>query len=128
MSFSIADMQNIAENLDGSDIKISSTVGNVIELGEDLGDDMGIGLLSNNRSSSSRPAAPSAPMFNSVDDIGVTSLEPLESISFDLPSDGKDAAPLPDVFIHKDTSSGFSNDQSATGPSIQLSSANRLSP
>ena len=127
MSFSIADMQNIAENLDGSDIKISSTVGNVIELGEDLGDDMGIGLLSNNRSSSSRPATSSAPMFNSVDDIGVTSLEPLESISFDLPSDAKDNTPLPDVFIHKDSGS-FSNDQSATGPSIQLSSANRLSP
>jgi hypothetical protein len=46
-SVSISDMQSFVENLD-SDIKISSNVGNVIELGDaDLGDDLGLSLLSN---------------------------------------------------------------------------------
>jgi len=118
---SIADMQSFAENMDG-DIKISSNIGNVIELDEDLGDDLGIGLLSNNRTS--RPA-PSAPLFEKMDDIGISPLEPLESISFDIPSASTNAT---DVFITRDSSNGFSNDQTATGPSINLAAATRLSP
>lgn len=119
---SIADMQSFAENMDG-DIKISSNIGNVIELDEDLGDDLGIGLLSNNRTS--RPAPPSAPLFEKMDDIGISPLEPLESISFDIPSASTNAT---DVFITRDSSNGFSNDQTATGPSINLAAATRLSP
>jgi hypothetical protein len=118
---SIADMQSFAENMDG-DIKISSNIGNVIELDEDLGDDLGIGLLSNNRTSI---PAPSAPLFEKMDDIGIRPLEPLESISFDIPSASTNAT---DVFVTRDSSNGFSNDQTATGPSINLAAATRLSP
>lgn len=128
-SISIADMQSFAENLDGSDIKISSNIGNVIELHEeDLGDDLGIGLLSNNRTPA-RPAvsvAPMPPVMERIDDIGISSLEPLESVSFDIPSGRVDT--LPDVFVNKDTSNPFSNDQTASGPSISLAAATRLSP
>jgi hypothetical protein len=128
-SISIADMQSFAENLDGSDIKISSNIGNVIELHEeDLGDDLGIGLLSNNRSSG-RPAVSVAPMpsvMERLDDIGIGSLEPLESVSFDIPSGRGDT--LPDIFINRESSNPFSNDQSASGPSISLAAASRLSP
>jgi hypothetical protein len=129
-SISIADMQSFAENLDGSDIKISSNIGNVIELQEeDLGDDLGIGLLSNNRASA-RPAvsiAPMPPVMERLDDIGISSLEPLESVSFDIPS-GRGESSLPDVFVNKEASNPFSNDQSASGPSISLAAATRLSP
>jgi hypothetical protein len=122
-------MQSFAENLDGSDIKISSNIGNVIELHEeDLGDDLGIGLLSNNRTPA-RPAvsvAPMPPVMERIDDIGISSLEPLESVSFDIPSGRVDT--LPDVFVNKDTSNPFSNDQTASGPSISLAAATRLSP
>jgi hypothetical protein len=128
-SISIADMQSFAENLDGSDIKISSNIGNVIELQEeDLGDDLGIGLLSNNRASA-RPAvsiAPMPPVMERLDDIGISSLEPLESVSFDIPSGRGES--LPDVFVNKEASNPFSNDQSASGPSISLAAATRLSP
>jgi hypothetical protein len=128
-SISIADMQSFAENLDGSDIKISSNIGNVIELHEeDLGDDLGIGLLSNNRSSG-RPAvsvAPMPPVMERLDDIGISSLEPLESVSFDIPSGRGDT--LPDIFINRESSNPFSNDQSASGPSISLAATTRLSP
>jgi hypothetical protein len=121
-SVSLSDMQNFVENMGSSDIQISSNIGNVIELGgEDLGDDLGIGLLSN------RPSRPASqpPSFQKIDDIGIGSLEPMESISFDIP-ESKNDNPLPDVFISKETG-GFSNDQSASGPSIQLASANRMS-
>ena len=67
---SISDMQNFVENM-GSDIQISSSIGNVIELGdEDLGNDFGASLLSNTRVSS-RPAQSSQ---------SVSALEPLQDI------------------------------------------------
>jgi len=107
-------MQNFVEN---SDIQISSNIGNVIELGEDLGDDLGASLLTNSRVS--RPVAntvTNVPSLEPINDIGI--LEPLESISFDIPSS------TPEFSINRDSY----NDQSATGPSINLSSANRTNP
>ena len=124
---SISDMQSFAENMDGGDIKISSNIGNVIELGgDDLGDNFGADLLTNSRVSS-RPAVSVQPIstIEKVDDIGFGSLEPMESISFDLP-DGR-SSNLPDVFVNKESSNPFSNDQTASGPSINLAAATRLS-
>ena len=125
---SISDMQSFAENMDGGDIKISSNIGNVIELGgDDLGDNFGADLLTNSRVPS-RPAVSVQPIstLEKVDDIGFGSLEPMESISFDLP-DGKGPSNLPDVFVNKESSNPFSNDQTASGPSINLAAATRLS-
>ena len=52
----ISDMQSFVENMGSSDMGMSSSVGNVIELGgEDLGDDFGASLLSNTHVSA-RPA------------------------------------------------------------------------
>ena len=124
---SIADMQSFAESMGGgSDIKISSNIGNVIELGgDDLGDNFGADLLTNSRVPP-RPAVSVQPIstMERIDDIGIGSLEPMESISFDLPQ--KDSSTLPDIFVNKESSS-FSNDQSASGPSINLAAATRLS-
>ena len=141
MSVSLSDMHNFVENL-GSDIQISSSIGNVIELGgdEDLGDNFGADLLSNSRAPS-RPAqnqgyqsqsqqsqggygTPSVSAFPPMEDVGISALEPIETLSFDLPSS---APPLSDVFVNRDASDPFSNSQTATGPSIQLASAPRLS-
>ena len=126
---SISDMQNFVENMD--DMKLSSGIGNVIELGdEDLGDNFGADLLSNNRVSA-RPAntsfsSQSVPAFEKIDDIGIGKLEPLESISFDIPMSSNNQ--IPDVIANRDSgSSMFSNDQTASGPSINLAAVNRMS-
>jgi len=127
-SISISDMQNFAENMDGgSNIQISSNIGNVIELGgDDLGDNFGADLLTNIRVPP-RPAGSIQPIstMEKMDDNGFGALEPMESISFDLPNSGSS-----DVFVNKEQSSysnGYSNDQSASGPSINLAAATRLS-
>jgi len=127
-SISISDMQNFAENMDsGSNIQISSNIGNVIELGgDDLGDNFGADLLTNARVPS-RPAGSMQPIstMERMDDNGFGALEPMESISFDLPANGSS-----DVFVNKEQpsfSNEFSNDQSASGPSINLAAATRLS-
>ena len=127
-SISISDMQNFAENMDsGSNIQISSNIGNVIELGgDDLGDNFGADLLTNARVPS-RPAGSMQPIstMERMDDNGFGALEPMESISFDLPVNGSS-----DVFVNKEQpsfSNEFSNDQSASGPSINLAAATRLS-
>ena len=115
-SITISDMQNFVEN--GPNIQISSNIGNVIELGEDLGDDLGASLLTNR----ARPAT-NVQVLEPISDIGI--LEPLESISFDIPSNDT----LPELSIHKDTDTfNFSNEQTSTGPSINLASANRMNP
>ncbi len=132
-SISISDMQNFAENMDGgSNIQISSNIGNVIELGgDDLGDNFGADLLTNIRVPP-RPAGSIPPIstMEKTDDSGFGALEPMESISFDLP-EGRGGSNLPDVFINKEQSSfsnGFSNEQTASGPSINLAAAStRLS-
>jgi hypothetical protein len=131
-SISISDMQNFVENMGPSDMKMSANIGNVIELDEDLGDDLGIGLLSNRPSS--RPADHSSSTHNvsameKIDDIGISSLEPLESISFDLPMNQGNS--FPEIGIHRDSSDSsplFSNDQSVSGPSINLAASTRMNP
>ena len=130
-SVTISDMHNFVENLGSSDIQISSNIGNVIELsGEDLGDDLGASLLTSSRISN-RPAnnvssSRNVQAFDPIGDIGVNSLEPLEAISFDIPSGSN----IPEISINRDTSDSaiFSNGQTATGPSINLLAASRMSP
>ena len=118
-------MHQFVENLD-SDIRISSDVGNVIELGgEDLGDDLGIGLLSNqNRPAKTNQTNQSSEsiFLEPLSEVGMSNLEPLESISFDLPTakEGDN-----NFSVHK--SNDFFNAQTSSGPSIQLSSS-QISP
>jgi hypothetical protein len=146
----ISDMQSFVESMGSSDMGMSSSVGNVIELGgEDLGDDFGASLLSNTRvsarpaSSSNGGTTQSVSALEPINDISIGSLEPLEAISFDIPSSngGSGFDSLPDISINRESSSSgfgfggessapslFGNDQSASGPSINLAAANRLSP
>jgi len=154
-SVAVHDMQVFAESqVGGPEVRISSDVGHVIDLGpnETLGDDMGFSLLSNTKVSStrredapqntihvstqSRPQQPAA--FS-----GIT-LEPLEAVTFDIPMASD--IPLgesqrgPEISVHKEGSGGSSgsssfgspqqdNGQTATGPGIHLSApTKRLSP
>lgn len=147
----ISDMQSFVENMGSSDMGMSSSVGNVIELGgEDLGDDFGASLLSNTRVSA-RPASTvnstnniqSVSALEPINDISIGNLEPLEAISFDIPSSNNRGSngidSLPDISVNKESSSFnfgsetssdplFGNNQTASGPSINLASANRLPP
>jgi hypothetical protein len=138
-SVTISDMQNFVESMGSSDIQISSNIGNVIELGsEDLGDDLGASLLSNTRVSA-RPAngggsssSQSVSAMEPISDIGLGPLEPLESISFDIPTN---SSRLPEISINRDSGDSgfggdslFGNDQSATGPSINLAATTRMNP
>lgn len=144
----ISDMQSFAENLGGSSsFDMSSGIGNIIELGggDDLGDDLGAGMLSNTRVSS-RPASSSSSSqhvsaLEPIEDIGITSLEPLEPISFNIPSSSSSSSSssaFPEISVSRSNdpfsfgsggNSGgdpFSNSQTATGPSISLSAAPRM--
>lgn len=138
---SISDMHNFVENLDSSDLQMSSTVGNIVELdGEDLGEDLGAGLLSNTRissssSSSSRPVFQEISAMEPIGDIGISQMEPLEPISLDIPASSSSS--FPEISINKSSSSsafssnfssGFSNEQTATGPSNTFSAVSRISP
>ena len=130
----ISDMQNFVENLGGSDMPMSSSIGNVIELGgaEELGDDFGASLLSNARvSARSDQAGKSISALEPIHDITVGSLEPLEGISFDIPSgdNNNGFSSLPDISVNRDAGSSlFQNNQTATGPSINLAATTRLNP
>ncbi len=133
-SVTISDMQNFVEGLGSSDIQISSNIGNVIELGgEDLGDDLGASLLTSSRVAA-RPASSGTSQSISaaepIGDIGIGIGEPLEAISFDIPTGN--GSGLPEISINRESgdsgSSLFSNDQTATGPSINLAAATRMNP
>jgi len=113
MAIAVSDMHSFVENMDG--ISLSRDVGNVIDMGniEDLGDDLGVGLLSNTRSNP-KQMEPS-----------ISILEPLEAISFDIPSS---SSQLPDISVNREIPDMFSNQQTASGPSMNVMDANRISP
>ena len=116
-SVAVSDMHSFVQNMD--DITLSNDVGNIIDMGtlEDLGNDLGAGLLSNARTSSS-PKQMQEPQ--------ISILEPLEAISFDIPS-SSNVHSLPDISVNRE-SDMFSNQQTASGPSINAMDESRLSP
>ena len=139
---SIHDMQSFAESLTEPDVRMSSDLGNVIDLGPagDLGDDLGFGLLTNAKvtKSSSSNSGSSSSMSNSSSntvhvpmshassaDISIGPLEPLESMSFEIPTGDSS---VPEFTINRE-SSPSDNQQTATGPGVNLTAPlKRLSP
>jgi hypothetical protein len=116
-------MHSFVENMD-SGISLSRDIGNVIDIGniEDLGNDLGAGLLSNTRSS---PASRFSNEYGSKpSEPSISILEPLESISFDIPA----SSSIHDISLNREVPDMFSNQQTASGPSITALDANRLSP
>jgi hypothetical protein len=128
MAISVSDMHSFVENMD-SGISLSRDVGNVIDIGniEELGSDLGAGLLSNTRSS---PKTNGFSMgFSDAKDSGpsISILEPLEAISFDIPASSSNSS-MPDISVNREVPDIFSNYQTASGPSINALDANRISP
>jgi hypothetical protein len=138
---SIHDMQSFAESMNDTDVRVSSDIGNVIDLesgGGGLGDDLGFGLLTNTKvirnSGSNSSNTVHVPMSNSGNnsgpEISIGPLEPLEAVSFEIPTDNQSSS-IPEFTVNRESSgSGPSdNSQTATGPSINLTSPlKRLSP
>jgi hypothetical protein len=139
----IREMEDVARGMGGGpDINLSSEIGNVINL-SDMGDDLGMNLLANQSKitvnpSSSSSSGPSIqiPMgmerankpsgggisFGGIEEIDIAPLEPI-SIDANLPMGG----PPPTIEIRRETGGDvganlFSNQQTATGPSLSLSS------
>jgi len=130
-SITIHDMQNFAESM--VEPRMSSDIGNVIDLGTDggsLGDDLGFGLLTNTKAMSSGTVRTVAPSQESASNVVIGGLEPLEPISFDIPSSSEPLFPEVNVRREEGPSMAFSdNAQTATGPGIQLAApSKRLSP
>ena len=135
---SIHDMQSFAESMNDTDVRVSSDIGNVIDLGSGggLGDDLGFGLLTNTKvirnsggSSSNTVHVPMSNNSGSGPEISIGPLEPLEAVSFEIPTDNQGSS-IPEFTVNRESSSGPSdNSQTATGPSINLTSPlKRLSP
>ena len=119
----ISDMHSFVENMD-SGITLSRSTDNVIDIGsiEELGNDLGAGLLTNARTSPKTSSFSFSGSRSAEPTISI--LEPMEPISFDIPSSGG----MPDISVNRDVPDMFSNNQTATGPSIQVMDANRLTP
>jgi hypothetical protein len=121
----IHDMQNFAESM--VEPRMSSDIGNVIELGSDggsLGDDLGFGLLTNSKvmNSGSKNVVVNP---SSGPEISIGQAEAMDS--FDIPM----SAEVPEVTVNHESSapSYMDNVQTATGPGITLSApSKRLSP
>ena len=125
----IREMENVARSMDG-DIGLSSELGNVIDI-TDSSDALGLNMLmnqakvsigNNNSSSSSNTisiAPPPAP--SGMGGIEISPLEPLEPITLNM-DNTIGAAPVEITFQREQAApsmgSLFSNNQTATGPSI----------
>jgi len=134
MSVSIAEMERVALGSSRPD----QNFGNIIDLGDfgsgDLGDDLGLSLISNpGKVTGERPsfAPPSEGKSVSIQSFAPSSslgidVTPLEAINLDAPIDlNSFGAPPVEVQPMKETSFGsslFGNTQSSTGPGIQLAS------
>ncbi len=123
----IREMENVARSMEG-DIGLSSELGNVIDI-TDSSDALGLNMLmnqakvsiNNNNSSSSSSgntisiAAPPAP--SSFGGIELTPLEPLEPITLNM-DNTMNAPPVEITFSKEPSPPLFSNNQTATGPSV----------
>lgn len=113
-SVSISDMQTFAEqsaNRSGDpflDTKLSSDGGNIISLGGDeFGNDIRLSMISNTsiqKGNQNDGQNVSIQPLTEINDISVAPLEPLESISLDIPMGAEPVplAPLPEIRINRE--------------------------
>jgi len=151
MSVTIQAMEDVATSF--PDIGFTSgSSDNVIEV-SDLGDDMGMSLLANNRYSGSSSSGPTISLnsgggssqgtqmnvssLGGLQEMDISKLDTLEPISLDFSSVPTSA---PQISVHHESSSSYqaansfgsdgsyANQQSSSGPSIQLSPATQRDP
>jgi hypothetical protein len=149
MSVTIAAMEDIATSLPDVGFSTEGDIGNVIEV-TDLGDDLGMNLLSNPKYTSSAPK--SSISLNSggdssygksmnvsglagIEEINLQSMDTLEPISLDIGSSG----PAPSFHVSHESSpyqpansfgqdNSYANHQSSSGPAVSLTPAQQRDP
>ena len=126
----LREMESVALSMGGPDIGLSGDLGNVIDI-TDTNDALGLNMLANpgkisfgNQSSGQTVtvSAPQQPQQN-FSGIEVSSLEPLEPITLDA---GFGSSQPVEISLNRETAPPpnlFSNQQSATGPSVSLAPA-----
>lgn len=154
----IHEMESVAQGLDGPELSLSHDLGNVIEIGGDSNDMLGLGMLANpgrQRSSGSGGggssySVPPPPPPSSSGGIGLAEVDiggglDAEPMTLDIGGPGSSSAPIEIQFRKAEdempfASGGpgvgappagglFSNPQTATGPGINLASAvTRMNP
>jgi len=148
MSISIHDMQRTATSFPDMEFSTShENIGNVIEV-NDINDDLGMGLLANNRYNAPQPQVQTQQQASSghtvnvgfaqtggLEEMDIHKVDTLEPISLDFST----PANPPSFSVHRETSSfqpannfgqdnAFANSQSSTGPSIQLTQQAKVDP
>lgn len=122
----LREMENVALSMDGG---LSNDLGNVIDI-TDAGDDLGLNMLANqakisfgSNSGSSQTTVNVSSSAPALAGIELSSLEPLEPITLNMENTiGGFKEPPMEIRFNKDPSppSLFSNSQTATGPSVNL--------
>lgn len=122
----IREMEDVAKSL-GPDIGLSNDLGNVIDITDDS-DALGLNMLANqskmsfgssNSSNSNTISIAPPPSSSGLGGIDITPLEPLEPISLTM-DNTIGAQPVEITFNREPSNPIFSNNQTATGPSISL--------
>jgi hypothetical protein len=141
MSVTIQAMQDFATSLPEVQFSSGSDLGNVVEV-SDLGDDLGMSLLANQKyttsSSSSNPASSMPGGLQEVDIQGMDNIQPVNLDFSELPSSSIPSASGPSISIQRETSyqpansfgvdGAYANMQSSSGPSINLAPATQRDP
>ena len=122
----LREMESVALSMDGG---LSNDLGNVIDI-TDAGDDLGLNMLANqakisfgSNSGSSQTTVNVSSSAPALGGIELSSLEPIEPITLNMENTiGGFKEPPMEIRFNKDPSppSLFSNSQTATGPSVNL--------
>ena len=143
MSVTIQAMQDFATSLPEVRFSTENDLGNMVEVG-DLGDDLGMGLLVNQKyttnTSSSNPSY-SFSGGSGLQEVDVQSMDNIQPVSLDfseIPSNSFSSNTGPSISIQRETSyqpansfgvdGAYANMQSSSGPSITLSPALQRDP
>ena len=103
--------------------------GNVINLSDMGGDDLGMGLLSNTNINLTRSEGPATTVSISAppplsSDINITPLEPLEMTNIDIPLAGDESfgggSSFPNITINRDPPPLFGSDSNMSQPNLGL--------
>ncbi len=111
--------------------------GNVINLSDMGGDDLGMGLLSNTNINLTRSEGPATTVSISAppplsSDINITPLEPLEMTNIDIPLAGDEqfggGSSFPNITINRDPPPLFGSDSNMSQPNLGLGSSSMMDP
>jgi len=126
----IRDMEVFATSL--PDIQLQSDLGNVIEISDFGGDDLGLlansKLMGNTNTPSQQPTntvvnvSPVASQGVGMSEIDITNMDSLDPIRLNVP-DGGNMFSMPTVNVSREQNDVYGNNQTSSGPSVNLTPA-----